>query len=125
MTTPNPPTVVSTTTASSPSDDEEGGLVMHLINSRTTNGSSTSKVTSTTTSNGNGSPWPRKQLVDVNPRSGSLDLSKLPMRRNSSYGRMPSENPEAKVLVIYTGGTIGMMRNEKNGELLIGFGSAG
>lgn len=120
MTTPNPPTVVSTITASSPSDDEEGGLVMHLINSRTTNGSSSSKVSSTT-SNGNGSPWPRRQLVDVNPRSGSLDLSKLPMRRNSSYGRMPSENPEAKVLVIYTGGTIGMMRNEKNGELLIGF----
>uniref|UniRef100_A0A8D8C2E1 asparaginase n=1 Tax=Culex pipiens TaxID=7175 RepID=A0A8D8C2E1_CULPI len=113
MTTPNPPTVVSTTTGSSPSDDEEGGLVMHLINSRTTNGSPSSKVSSTT-SNGNGSPWPRKQLVDVNPRSGSLDLSKLPMRRNSSYGRMPSENPEAKVLVIYTGGTIGMMRNERN-----------
>lgn len=61
------------------------------------------------------SPWKRKQLVDVNPH-GSLDLSKLSMRRNSSYGKLPSEAPEAKVLVIYTGGTIGMMRNEKNGK---------
>lgn len=119
MTTPEDlrPAVVSTTVPSSPSEDDdesESGLVMHLINSRNTNGSS--KVSSSTNGTGtpNGSPWPRKLLVDVNPRSGSLDLSKLPMRRNSSYGKMPSENPEAKVLVIYTGGTIGMMRNEKN-----------
>ncbi|XP_053685119.1 L-asparaginase [Sabethes cyaneus] len=63
-------------------------------------------------SNRTGAPWKRKQLEDVNP-DGSLDLSKLSMRRNSSYGKMPSETPEAKVLVLYTGGTIGMMRNEK------------
>ncbi|XP_058839457.1 L-asparaginase-like [Topomyia yanbarensis] len=60
-----------------------------------------------------GSPWRRKQLQDINP-DGSLDLSKLYMRRNSSYGKMSSDTPEAKVLVIYTGGTIGMMRNENN-----------
>ncbi|XP_055524544.1 L-asparaginase [Wyeomyia smithii] len=71
-----------------------------------------------TPTNGNPSgrseaPWKRKQLEHVNA-DGSLDLSKLSMRRNSSYGRIPSETQEAKVLVIYTGGTIGMMRNEKH-----------
>lgn len=36
------------------------------------------------------------------------------MRRSESYGHM-SAGSEAHVLVIYTGGTIGMMRNENNG----------
>ena len=37
--------------------------------------------------------------------------------RNQSYGHLPASNRvEAKVLVIFTGGTIGMMRNERNGE---------
>uniref|UniRef100_A0A1B0CBT9 asparaginase n=2 Tax=Lutzomyia longipalpis TaxID=7200 RepID=A0A1B0CBT9_LUTLO len=40
---------------------------------------------------------------------------KSSLRRNRSYGNMlASGNTEAKVLVIYTGGTIGMMRNEKH-----------
>lgn len=39
------------------------------------------------------------------------------LKRNTSYGNIPSaEKTEARVLVIYTGGTIGMMRNEKNGK---------
>lgn len=44
--------------------------------------------------------------------------SRSSLERNISYGNMlaPSTRTEAKVLVIYTGGTIGMMRNEKNGE---------
>lgn len=37
--------------------------------------------------------------------------------RNKSYGQLPASNRvEAKVLVIFTGGTIGMMRNDRNGE---------
>ncbi|XP_059611242.1 L-asparaginase [Phlebotomus argentipes] len=41
-------------------------------------------------------------------------MEKSSLRRNRSYGNMmASGNKEAKVLVIYTGGTIGMMRNEK------------
>lgn len=39
------------------------------------------------------------------------------LKRNTSYGNIPSaEKTEARVLVIYTGGTIGMMRNEKHGK---------
>lgn len=39
------------------------------------------------------------------------------LRRNVSKGNlMSSDHTESKVLVIYTGGTIGMMRNENNGE---------
>ncbi|XP_055618347.1 L-asparaginase isoform X2 [Toxorhynchites rutilus septentrionalis] len=105
---------VSTNSMESSEDDK--GLVMRLNNAVALSNTSP-KVGSSTNMNGNapftGSPWKRKQLVDVHP-SGNLDLKKLGMRRNSSYGKIPSENPEAKVLVLYTGGTIGMMRNEKN-----------
>uniref|UniRef100_A0A1B0EST4 asparaginase n=1 Tax=Glossina morsitans morsitans TaxID=37546 RepID=A0A1B0EST4_GLOMM len=39
----------------------------------------------------------------------------VPFKRNTSYGNlMPTETKETRVRVIYTGGTIGMMRNEKN-----------
>ena len=44
-------------------------------------------------------------------------ISRLTMKRNSSFGNMPLDQDEAKVLVIYTGGTIGMTRNDRNGEL--------
>ena len=37
------------------------------------------------------------------------------MKRNVSYGNLEEKN-EAKVLVLYTGGTIGMLRNEKGGK---------
>lgn len=39
------------------------------------------------------------------------------LRRNVSKGNlMSSDHTESKVLVIYTGGTIGMMRNENDGK---------
>lgn len=40
---------------------------------------------------------------------------KASLPRKTSYGNLASA-AEAKVLVIYTGGTIGMMRNDKNGK---------
>ncbi|GAB0090497.1 Asparaginase [Sergentomyia squamirostris] len=56
--------------------------------------------------------------VNLN-KMGSVTSPKLSdkssLRRNRSYGNMlASGHSEAKVLVIYTGGTIGMVRNEKN-----------
>lgn len=36
------------------------------------------------------------------------------MKRNVSYGNLGYQS-EAKVLVLYTGGTIGMLRNHNNG----------
>lgn len=50
--------------------------------------------------------------------NGHINSStKSSLRRKISYGNMiESEQTETKVLVIYTGGTIGMMRNEKNGK---------
>lgn len=44
-----------------------------------------------------------------------LDRSSL--RRNVSKGNLLGDRIESKVLVIYTGGTIGMMRNCSNGEI--------
>lgn len=39
------------------------------------------------------------------------------MKRITSTGNIQSrDEKEAKVLVLYTGGTIGMLRNDKNGE---------
>lgn len=43
-----------------------------------------------------------------------LDRSSL--RRNVSKGNLFGDRIESKVLVIYTGGTIGMMRNSSNGK---------
>lgn len=40
---------------------------------------------------------------------------KTSIRRNPSFGHMDT-SAEANVLVIYTGGTIGMTRNSNNGE---------
>lgn len=49
--------------------------------------------------------------------SGHNDERRSSLRRNVSKGNlMSSDHTESKVLVIYTGGTIGMMRNENNGE---------
>lgn len=51
------------------------------------------------------------KMLNNNERRSSL-------RRNVSKGNlMSSDHTESKVLVIYTGGTIGMMRNENNGEI--------
>lgn len=39
------------------------------------------------------------------------------LKRNTSTGKlMPVETKETRVKVIYTGGTIGMVRNERNGK---------
>lgn len=44
-------------------------------------------------------------------------LSRSGLKRNTSYGNlMPTDSKETRVRVIYTGGTIGMMRNEQNGK---------
>lgn len=43
-----------------------------------------------------------------------VDRSSL--RRNVSKGNLLGDRIESKVLVIYTGGTIGMMRNSANGK---------
>lgn len=44
------------------------------------------------------------------------------LKRNTSYGNlMPAEAKETKVKVIYTGGTIGMVRNERNGKFEMRF----
>jgi hypothetical protein len=42
-------------------------------------------------------------------------LTNAQMKRNASYGNL-GNTTEARVLVLYTGGTIGMLRNDKNGE---------
>lgn len=44
----------------------------------------------------------------------SLNIEKGLMKRNASYSNMEAST-EANVLVIYTGGTIGMARNSSNG----------
>ncbi|XP_055843692.1 L-asparaginase [Episyrphus balteatus] len=56
---------------------------------------------------------PLEHLGDsLSPKNGSNNAN---MRRNASFGNMlPSTTKESKVRVIYTGGTIGMMRNESN-----------
>ena len=49
------------------------------------------------------------------------EKSNLPFlqNRNSSTGKFSDEinNPEGRVLVLYTGGTIGMVRNETGGNV--------
>lgn len=48
----------------------------------------------------------------------SPTLQSPAMRRNTSDGNlMAQEVKEARVRVIYTGGTIGMVRNERNGQM--------
>lgn len=45
------------------------------------------------------------------------DHSKDIMRNNQSFEKVKlNENPEGHVLVLYTGGTIGMIRNQNGGE---------
>jgi len=58
---------------------------------------------------------PNRTLLTANDSpNGPLSYS-LQMKRNASYGHLGSQT-EAKVLVLYTGGTIGMLRNEKRGK---------
>lgn len=48
-------------------------------------------------------------------RNGATSNGKSEIKRNASYGNLPNQ-AEARVLVLYTGGTIGMLRNDKNGK---------
>uniref|UniRef100_A0A336N284 asparaginase n=1 Tax=Culicoides sonorensis TaxID=179676 RepID=A0A336N284_CULSO len=52
--------------------------------------------------------------VNDTSRSSFNASDRSTMRRNTSYGVLPDNQSEAKVLILYTGGTIGMMRNEHN-----------
>lgn len=57
-------------------------------------------------------------FLTASDSNDSQSERKSSIRRNTSFGQM--ERPtEANVLVIYTGGTIGMARNSNNGELTI------
>lgn len=61
-------------------------------------------------------PADGRKLSAVPPalnRSSSDGQSSL--RRNVSKGNLIADRVESKVLVIYTGGTIGMIRNETGG----------
>ncbi|XP_070508954.1 L-asparaginase isoform X1 [Chironomus tepperi] len=53
------------------------------------------------------------QPQDDAQRNNGTQPSMAHMKRNASYGNLTDET-EARVLVLYTGGTIGMLRNEKN-----------
>lgn len=46
------------------------------------------------------------------------------MKKVASYGNLENRT-EARVLVMYTGGTIGMLRNDKNGKNYFGSGTNG
>lgn len=54
-----------------------------------------------------------EQRLTDSLHNGESDRT-LSLPRNVSYGNMAC-SAEAKVLVIYTGGTIGMTRNSNNG----------
>lgn len=60
----------------------------------------------------NGENHPRLASIDSLQNSESDRRSSIP--RNRSYDNMATSS-EANVLVIYTGGTIGMTRNSNNG----------
>lgn len=44
-------------------------------------------------------------------------------RKISQYSNMHANQVESKVLVIYTGGTIGMVRNKNNGKVILVYNS--
>lgn len=51
---------------------------------------------------------------------GSPSTLSSSLKRNISQGNLiNTQSKEARVRVIYTGGTIGMVRNEQNGEFAI------
>lgn len=53
-------------------------------------------------------------VTNLSPECQSSTISNQ-MKRNASYGNL-GNTTEARVLVLYTGGTIGMLRNDKNGK---------
>lgn len=61
-------------------------------------------------------PTLNKSMLSAQLAPDSLDSSPcIQMKRNVSYGNL-GNTTEARVLVLYTGGTIGMLRNDKNGK---------
>ena len=61
-------------------------------------------------------PTTNKSMLSAQLAPEFLDKSpSTEMKRNVSYGNL-GNTTEAQVLVLYTGGTIGMLRNDKNGE---------
>lgn len=66
-------------------------------------------------------PTPPSPSSPVNgnksPLRSVLEVNNVELKRNVSYGNMENTT-EARVLVIYTGGTIGMIRNNKNGKVV-------
>lgn len=62
------------------------------------------------------SKFTRTYSDDYVNNSFNNSKSQSAMRRNISRSNLIADRVESKVLVIYTGGTIGMMRNEKNGK---------
>lgn len=53
---------------------------------------------------------------DLAQRPSLPSSSRSSLRRNVSQGHLFGGQVDSKVLVIYTGGTIGMVRNERNGK---------
>lgn len=60
-----------------------------------------------------------KSLTSLDTGTPSSPTKSSSLKRNTSYGNlMPAETKETRVRVLYTGGTIGMVRNERNGKFL-------
>jgi hypothetical protein len=59
-----------------------------------------------------------KTFLSAAKETPAAKLETLSMKRNASYGSLGNQ-AEARVLVLYTGGTIGMLRNEKNGKQIL------
>lgn len=58
--------------------------------------------------------------IQTSGSMGSPSTCSSSLKRNISQGNLlNSQAKEAKVRVIYTGGTIGMVRNEQNGKFLV------
>lgn len=57
----------------------------------------------------------RANLLTVgSPESPNREVNSQ-MKKIASFGNLGNQN-EARVMVLYTGGTIGMLRNDKNGK---------
>uniref|UniRef100_A0A1B0A1S8 asparaginase n=1 Tax=Glossina pallidipes TaxID=7398 RepID=A0A1B0A1S8_GLOPL len=83
-----------------------------------TNGNGIGSILNFNNNNDEGLTMKIHHLNSLSSLDASIPASpsgSAPFKRNTSYGNlMPTETKETRVRVIYTGGTIGMMRNEKN-----------
>lgn len=62
------------------------------------------------------SPFKDHNGIGSTSTATATRLDRSSLRRNVSKGNLLGDRSESKVLVIYTGGTIGMMRNSNNGK---------